>query len=84
MSRAQDILGWVMGQDEEAPAAFSVDDDAGHKLTKASGYTYQDRGQKDQQGDTKDSDGTKPAGLNKEGKNDRKMPAPDKSKMDVR
>lgn len=54
MSRAQEILDFIAEMDPETQDK--------HDLTKQDGYTYQDRGQKDDQGDTTKKSGTKPSG----------------------
>lgn len=56
MSRAKNILDFIAEQDPETQAQ--------HDLNQAKGYTYQDRGQKDDQGDTKKKPGDKPTGMN--------------------
>lgn len=63
MSRAGNILQWVQTVDEGDPVAYGMDHDPQFQLNQATGYTYQDRGQKDKQGNTRMSDGTKPAGM---------------------
>lgn len=59
MSRAKEILDVIQGMEvvEEDPETQTQ-----HDLNQASGYTYQDRGQKDAQGDTKKKSGTKASG----------------------
>lgn len=59
MSRARNILDYIVEQDPETMAQ--------HDLNMAKGYTYQDRGQKDDQGDTKKKSGSKPVGMNNGG-----------------
>ena len=54
MSRAKEILDVIEAMDPETQSQ--------HDLNQASGYTYQDRGQKDDQGDTKKKSGTKASG----------------------
>ena len=64
MSRASNILQWVQAVDEgDHPVAFSVDHGPQFQLNQQPGYTYQDRGQKDKQGNTRMADGTKPSGM---------------------
>ncbi len=88
MSRAGNILQWVQTVDEGDPVAFSVDHNPGHHLSVATGYTYQDRGQKDQQGNVRTGDGTKPAGMITNdvanGRWNKTMSAQDQAMMDVR
>ena len=63
MSRAANIIAWVQAVDEADPVAFGLDHDPNFHLSNAAGYTYQDRGQKDKQGNVRVMSGTKPSGM---------------------
>lgn len=88
MSRARNILEWVQAVDEGTPVAYTTDHDQAHHLSVAPGYTYQDRGQKDKQGNVRMADGTKPAGMIggdvANGKTNMTMSPEDQHMMDVR
>ncbi len=88
MSRAGNILQWVQTVDEGDPVAFTMDHDPMHRMSVASGYTYQDRGQKDKQGNVRQTDGTKPSGLMTNdvgnGRWNQQMSPEDQHMMDVR
>lgn len=89
MSRAKNILEWVQTVDEGTPVAHVVDHDQSHHLSVAPGYTYQDRGQKDKQGNVRMADGTKPAGMITNdsvanGRTSNMMSPEDQHMMDVR
>ena len=90
MSRASNILRWINAVDEnnlleEEPSAFTTDTQDQYHLSRAMGYTYQDRGQKDPNMDTEVDDGTKPSGMlvNGMGDTDHMMDAEDQRKMDT-
>jgi hypothetical protein len=88
MSRASNILDWVQAVDEGDPVAFTMDHNPQHQLNVATGYTYQDRGQKDKQGNTRVGDGTKPSGMITndvgQGRMNQIMTPDDQHMMDVR
>jgi hypothetical protein len=90
MSRASAILQWVRTVDEGDPTAFTVDHDPNFFLNNQTGYTYQDRGKKDVQGNTRMADGTKPAGMMvtndpaAQGRTNTHMSPEDAKMMDVR
>jgi hypothetical protein len=89
MSRAGNILEWVYLVDEaDTPTAFTTDRQDSHGLSMAKGYTYQNRGQKDRQGDSEKSDGTKPSGMVSnvpahKGRTNIKMSSQDQEMMDT-
>jgi hypothetical protein len=57
MSRARQILDFVEGYETDPESQEQ------HDLNLQKGYTYQDKGKKDDQGDTKKKSGTKPSGM---------------------
>lgn len=63
MSRAAQILHWIHMVDEGDPVAYEVDHHPQFQMNQQTGYTYQDRGAKDGQGNTRMMDGTKPSGM---------------------
>ena len=88
MSRAANILHWVQTVDEGDPVAFGLDHAPNFQLSQATGYTYQDRGQKDKQGNVRMADGTKPSGMMTndagQGRMNMQMSPQDMQLMDVR
>ena len=90
MSRASSIIAWVQAVDEGEPVAFATDHDPMYHLSQAAGYTYQNRGQKDKQGNVRVADGTKPVGMivnndpAAQGKTNQQMNPEDQHMMDTR
>lgn len=90
MSRAANILHWVQTVDEADPVAFTVDHSPQFHMSGQTGYTYQDRGQKDATGNARMGDGTKPAGMMvnndpaAQGRLNTQMSPEDQHMMDVR
>lgn len=90
MSRSGDILKWVQEVDEADAVAFTLDHDPNFHLSNSQAYTYQDRGKKDDQGNTAQLDGTKPSGMEVtndpgvQGRWNKQMSAQDQQMMDTR
>ena len=94
MSRAGNIIEWVLAVDEATgtPSAFTEDPGDQHDLNRAKGYHYQNRyaGNDTEDGaDSRELDGSKPSGIDatnwhhKGERTGRRMPSQDKSRMDT-